>query len=373
MPNTRVIIVCAHWPRIQGGIGRVVNYLTAAWQGQEDAPDYRIIDPRGPGSLLWSPFYLLRAVALVVQEFTMGRADLLHINISQKGSTARKAVIVLVAVLLRAPYILHLNGSAYHLFFRKLPRPLKAVARAMFCRATRVIVVGTEWRNFVCDQIGVDPGRVVIMHNSVPAPVSFGSEQSCGPCRVLFLGRLGARKGVPELLRAFATERVRSLEWTAILAGDGDVEYYRKMAADLGLNERIQFPGWVGPETVSTYLNSADIMVLPSHNEGLPLSVLEGMAHGLAIVATPVGATAEAIDDGVSGLLVPPGDTDALADALVRVIGDAGLRRSLSRAARKSFTERFDVRVYAQSMAALYRRCVAEMEGTPRHEGPERA
>lgn len=371
VPSPRVLIVCPFWSSQYGGISRVVGYLTNAWQGQDDAPDYRVVDTRGPGSLMWSPFYLVRAVAVLVREFATGRASLLHINISSKGSTLRKAVIVLVAVLVHAPYILHLHSGKFHLFFRKLPRPLKAVVRGMFYRAIRVIVLGTKWRDFVCDEIGVDPGRVVIMHNAVSAPAPFQRKPSSGPCRILFLGRLGTNKGVPELLQSFALKCVQSLEWTAILVGDGDVEHYRKMAADLGLNERVEIPGWVGPEAVSTYLNSADILVQPSHNEGLPLSVLEGMAHGLAIVATPVGAIAEAIDDGVSGLLVPPGNIDALADALAQVVEDAGLRRSLSRAARKSFAERFDMRKYAQRMAMLYRLCVAEREGSTGHEGSE--
>ncbi len=359
MPKLRVVIVCPGGLRNKGGIGRAVGYITEAWRTQPDAPEYRIVDPRGPGRLLWSPFYLLWAVAAVVREFTGTRADLLHINISHNGSTLRKLVIVCVAVILRAPYILHLHGSDYHLFFRKLWRPLQVVVRAMFRRANRVIVLGAGWRDFVCDEIGVDRERVVIMHNSVPVPATIRREPSPGPCRILFLGRLGARKGVPELLQALATDRVRSLEWIAVVAGDGAIENYRKMLVDLNLKERVELPGWVGPDTVSAYLGDADILALPSHNEGLPMSVLEAMAHGLAIVTTPVGAISEAIDDGVSGLLVPPGDVDALADALARIIEDASLRQSLSRAAINSFSERFDVRNLSRRLTEIYRESIA--------------
>jgi len=360
MTRQRVVIVCPLGLRGAGGISRAVSYFTDAWKGQTDAPEYKVVDPRGAGRLLWSPFYLLRTLAIVLGEFTFGNADILHINIASNGSTLRKSIIVFVAALVSAPYILHLHGAGYHIFFGNLPRPLKAVVRMMFGRATRVIVLGERWRDFVCDDIGIDPERVVIMHNAVPAPDISRRIHTNGPCRILFLGRLGARKGVPELLQALATEHVQGLPWTAIFAGDGDAEYYKKMAADLGLGERIEFPGWVGPEAVSAYLKSMDIMVLPSYNEGLSMSVLEGMAHGLAVVTTPVGATPEAIDDGVSGLLVAPGDTDALAGALARVIEDTGLRYSLSRAAIQKCAECFDVQVYARRMTQLYRRCRVE-------------
>ena len=161
------------------------------------------------------------------------------------------------------------------------------------------------------------------------------------------------------MLQALATDRVRSLEWIAVVAGDGAIENYRKMLVDLNLKERVELPGWVGPDMVSAYLGDADILALPSHNEGLPMSVLEAMAHGLAIVTTPVGAISEAIDDGVSGLLVPPGDVDALADALARIIEDASLRQSLSRAAVNSFSERFDVRNLSRRLTEIYHESIA--------------
>lgn len=237
---------------------------------------------------------------------------------------------------------------------------MKAVIRLMFRRAKRIIVLGSAWRKFVCEEIGVNREQVIVLHNSVPVPVLPSRKPPPRHCRILFLGRLGTRKGVPELLQALATDRVASLEWTAILAGDGDIEHYKKMAAELNLDDRIQFPGWVGPEVVSNYLKNADILALPSHREGLPMSVLEGMAYGVAIITTPVGAVTEAIDDGISGLLVQPGDVNALSHALTRVLTDTKLRCSLSRAARKSFIERFDVHNLSIQLTKLYRQCITE-------------
>src|SRR5690606_38241464 len=98
----------------------------------------------------------------------------------------------------------------------------------------------------------------------------------------------------------------------ATIAGDGDVEEMRTKAAGLGIAGRVAFPGWVGPAEVAELIASADILALPSFAENLPVSVIEGMADGLAVVATPVGAVEDILTSEKSGLLVPPGDVDAL-------------------------------------------------------------
>jgi len=98
----------------------------------------------------------------------------------------------------------------------------------------------------------------------------------------------------------------------------------------------------------------ADILVLPSHAEGLAMSVLEGLAHGLAVVTTPVGAHAEVIEPEMSGLLVPPGDVAALTEGLARVIEDRDLRARLQHGARRRFLEKFEVTAYAARLSALH-------------------
>lgn len=84
------------------------------------------------------------------------------------------------------------------------------------------------------------------------------------------------------------------------------------------------------------------------------MAVLEGLSHGLAVITTPVGAHAEVIEPEVSGILIPPRDAEALADALARVIDDEGLRRRLGEGARRRFTEKFDVRTYAERLIQLH-------------------
>jgi glycosyltransferase involved in cell wall biosynthesis len=125
--------------------------------------------------------------------------------------------------------------------------------------------------------------------------------------------------------------------------------------AAAGIADRVEVPGWVGPDAIERQLAESDVLVLPSFVENLPMSVIEGMAAGLAVVTTPVGATRDIIEHGVTGLFVPPGDSDALAQALWALIDDRALRQRLGQAARAFHREHLDSGVYLQRLLALWR------------------
>jgi glycosyltransferase involved in cell wall biosynthesis len=170
-----------------------------------------------------------------------------------------------------------------------------------------------------------------VLPNATPGAASAPSGRTQGEClHIVFLGRLGPRKGVPELLTALASSQLRNRAWRATLAGDGDVDTYLALAAELGLDGRIVFPGWVDTEAVVHLLAEAHMLVLPSHAEGLPMSVLEAFAAGVPVVCTPVGGLPEVVVDGENGLLVSPGDAASLERAILGLLEDEPLRTRLA-------------------------------------------
>jgi len=206
------------------------------------------------------------------------------------------------------------------------------------------------------DTFGSDARRVTLLHNAVPGPDALPTRIDAGPVRLLFLGRLIKLKGIDVLLDALASESCRAKSWQLTIAGDGDLETYRSQAKALGIEDRVRFTGWLDQDGCRRELLQAQVLVQPSMFEGLPMSVLEAMAHGLTIVATPVGSVGDAIADGETGLLVPPGDREALAAALARVIDAPDLRRQLGSGARARFQRQFDIAVYRDRIIEIYRR-----------------
>ncbi len=233
---------------------------------------------------------------------------------------------------------------------------MRWVVKDMFRGAAKVIALGSRDRKVILETMELLPDQITVLHNAVPDPLRrpLAGRRDTAPCHLLFLGRLSERKGVPELLRAFASPQMAALSWRATLAGDGDLDKYRRLAAELGIVERVEFTGWLDQDRVAGLCDSAHVLVLPSHAEGLAMAILEGLSHGLAVVTTPVGAHAEVIENDVSGMLIPPGDVEELADALRHVIEDADFRNRLGAAGRRKFLEKFEVTSYAKQLGSLH-------------------
>jgi glycosyltransferase involved in cell wall biosynthesis len=341
----------------QGGIDRVMAALRQEIERRDDAEiDVRFAPSRGPGHVSLSIFYVIAFCMRMFVSHIAGRLDVVHINVSSYGSTYRKIIISGCARLFGIPYVLHLHGSEYQTFWKDGDSFWGRRTRSMFEHAARVVVLGRVWRDFVAHRAPGAAGNIVIVPNATAIP-SLSHVGGGDRVHILFLGRIGERKGVPQLIQALA--RLKQIgRWRATIAGDGDVEATRAKSAELGLAGYVTLPGWVGSAAVAALLASADILVLPSFAENLPVAVIEAMAAGLAVITTPVGAVEDIITDEETGLLVPPGDVAALTDALTRLINDPALRARLGAAAMAVHRERLELSPFADALSDVWRAAV---------------
>lgn len=202
-------------------------------------------------------------------------------------------------------------------------------------RADRILVLTDRLRDeLVAD--GLDGDRIRVVPSGVN-PALFGEASYVprgGRC-ILFLGRLHPQKGVDTLVRAMADLPDAQL----VLAGDGpDRAQLERLAVQLGVRDRIRFLGFVGHDAVPKLFRSADVFVMPSRYEELGTAIIEAMACGLPVVASRTGGIPDLVEDGHTGLLTPPGDPVALAEALGRVLSDVDLAVALGCAARERST-----------------------------------
>ena len=349
----RVLVATPLGPGGRGGIDRIMDELRRELRVvQPEGVAVRFVTTRGPGHLALAPFYLGWAVLLLAGLRLVHRVDVLHVNLSSHGSTVRKLVLCRAAQALGVPYVLHLHGSRFRQFHDTRGRWMAGQVAAMFEGAATTLVLGRAWREFLLQRVPGLAGRVRILPNASRAPDRV--DEPSGPPTILFLGRIGARKGVPQLLEALH-RLPRMPPWRAIIAGDGDPAPTRAELARLGLADAVTLTGWVGPADVERLLAAAAILALPSFDENLPMSVIEAMAHGLAIVATPVGAVEDIVVPERTGLLVPPGDVAALAQALGRLVGDAALRARLGAAARRFHRSHLAIAPYLGRLLGVWR------------------
>jgi glycosyltransferase involved in cell wall biosynthesis len=198
---------------------------------------------------------------------------------------------------------------------------------------------------------------VIVLCNPASLPAGVPDRSGRPKIQFLFLGRIGHRKGAFDLLQAFATLPIELRERARLVfAGDGEVDDLREQAQPLGTD--VEVHSWIDNKRRDDLLNQSDVFVLPSYHEGVPMALLEAMAHGLPVITTPVGGIPDAVTDGVEGLLVQPGEKEQLARALEVMIEQGGMRQVLGRNARAR-AERCDVKQYSIQLAAIYRRLLA--------------
>lgn len=288
-------------------------------------------------------------------------ADVVHVHMASYGSFVRKAVVCWLAWARRLPVVVHVHGGGFSTFYRRSPRPLRWLIRTTLNNASTVVALGERWADRLRD---IAPrARIRTIPNAVRIAGPMTEPAADAPVQVVFLGAISAGKGAFALLEAWA-KIMAELPPTAArltLAGDQEFDRAQETVTRLGLAETVQLRTWLAPTEVDALLSSSHVLALPSLNEGQPMAVLEAMAHGMGIVASNVGGIPDLIDDGVSGLLVPPGDPEALEAALRRMITDHPLRGRLGAAALQRARTEFDVEVVWKRIDALYQ----EITGSP--------
>ncbi len=200
---------------------------------------------------------------------------------------------------------------------------------------------------------GIRPSRLLTIRNGIDLErFAFTGPAPDGP--VVTVSRLSPEKGVDNIVRAAAIAIRQNPELRIEVAGDGPcLPEVRQMIAELGLEGQVSLLGTV--RDVPSLLARAGLFVLPSRSEGVSLTLLEAMARGLPVVATKVGGTPEVVVDGETGILVPPEDPQALAEAIIRVRGDHEAARRMGEVGRRRVERLFDIRRMVADYEALYR------------------
>jgi glycosyltransferase involved in cell wall biosynthesis len=246
--------------------------------------------------------------------------------------------------------------------------PKRAALRWAFRSCHAVTAVSQVTKGQFDQDLGCDPGAISVVRNGVPvrrgdaAPVRRELGVREGELLILAVGNLIPRKGHIVLLQALQHLCARGLtaSWHLAIAGVGAGDERPRLEAfarENGLSERVHILGQ--REDIPDLQAAADVFAMPSLWEGFPLAILEAMLAGTAIVASRVSGIPEAVEEEVQGVLVPPGDVEALAGALARVLADPVLRASLANGARERAEREFTIDAMTDAYESLYRSACA--------------
>lgn len=286
------------------------------------------------------------------------RPQIIHLHTSQGIAWLKDTFYVIIGKALRIHVILHMHGGNFDTIYNNNPRIIQSYTRQILEIADAVIVVSAEWKKRLGKFVSVAQVYPIINCIDVQKlrPIA-----TCGGdlvVNVLFVGRIGPLKGALDLIEAIHCLEPVKTDFHFWMVGPeerkGDFQNAHHLLETYQLTGRCEILGPVQRERVLQLFREANVFVLPSQYEGLPMAILEALAAGLPVIATCVGGIPEVVKDNDNGFLIPPGDIKALSGSLEKLVSDADLRKRMGQRSREFAERELNVQSYVEKITSLY-------------------
>ena len=312
------VLVIATSRKTRGGITSVVK----AHETGEQWKKYhcRWIETHRDGNSIRKLWYL--GTALVEYICLLPFYDIVHIHLATTQSAKRKKMFFYLAKWLSKKVILHFHPSNEKFLFEPMNSKLY---RKLFSKADLVLVLSEQWRCWIKMALGLS-NHIEVLYN--PCPI-VNRRDDLRKNHILFAGTIISRKGYETLIRGFARIAQEHSDWKVIFAGNGEIANAMKIVECCGIQNQVEFLGWVTDKDKEKVFQEASVYCLASDGEGFPMGVLDAWAYGIPCVVTPVGGIPDIVVDGENGLVFSIGDVDGLANKLRMIISDRTLRKNI--------------------------------------------
>ena len=262
-------------------------------------------------------------------------------------------VLVCLARFCAIPVVLHIHGGKFNQFLDGLNSLLLCIVRWICRRCEFIIVLSESWKTELRTRLGRQ--RFVVVANGVPVNTSISRKFQDGHIvNVLFLGSLTENKGILDLLAVMSDVDGAVLHIVGGEEQPGMVETVTRLMKEPKLKGKVEYHGIQSGRDKQQFLQNADIFVLPSYAEGLPIALLEAMAYGIPVIVSNVGGIPSVVTDEQEGYLITAGNQKELSTALIKLIDHPELRKQLGEAAKKRCQSQFSIDVTVDKLLNLY-------------------
>ena len=344
MQNAARVLILATSRKTRGGITSVLKEHEQSRYWKEFR--CRWLETHRDGNILVKIGYFLKS--FVTYLFILPAYDLVHIHPSEPPSALRKVCFALYAKLWRRKIIIHSHSFSTQTTINGRFRPLYKIL--IHC-ADKVVVLSQSIRAEYCQSI-VPPEKATVIYN--PCVREYYPQRYTPQPQILFAGVINDRKGYKDLIRAFSLIADKHPGWQLVMAGSGETETARQLAQELGIADRIIFPGWIAGEAKDRCFQEASIFCLPSYAAGFPMAVLDAWSYNLPIVTTPVGGLPDVLVDGQNALVFNPGDYRKMAQELESLIESPALRQQIARESHHLAETKFNIDTISDEIERLY-------------------
>ncbi len=363
--KTKVCMIVQQ-PDVKGGIAAV----TSGYYGSvlEDELDIRYVESYCDGSKMKK---LLKAMAgyseyrRVLREF---KPDIVHIHSSFGASFYRLQPFLNLAVKKGIPVVDHCHGADFEEFYENASTAKKEQIAKVFNKFTKIIVLSEEWKDRFLKFLPAQKISVIANYASVRGieSVKESLDRRYESRQVVFLGELGKRKGGYDLGRIIKAFRDKAGKVRFVLCGDGRPEdkvaildEIKKHNPNARIDETeqadIRLTGWVRGAEKEKILDESSVFILPSYQEGLPMSLLEAMGFGLPVISTNVGGIPKLGGADSGCFICKPGDADSMADAYYAIMSDVEKYKELSLRNLQKAKTGYDFDAHISKLADIYR------------------
>lgn len=283
------------------------------------------------------------------------KIDIVHVHMAERGSVYREGMVVLIARAMGCKTVIHMHGANIETWYDNRVALNKMLISWIFNQADRMIILGENWRPFMERVMRGHEDKIRVLHNAVQVESCDMANENAR--NILFYGMLIQRKGIDDLLEAFSS-LIREIPDDICLTLYGDDhdadEKIQTKIAKYDASNRIKYQGWLTEENRREVFHNSLINVLPSYNEGLPMTILESMGYGIPNIATNIAAIPEAIDNGMNGFVIQPGNVRELKDSMKKLVTDKDLWKKFSENAYNDAKNKFSIQAHISTLLKIY-------------------
>lgn len=301
-----------------GGMAAVLASYNEYFENMQFIPTWR------NGNILVKIWYAVYSYFFFIWYMLFVRSvKIVHIQGAAFASFERNVFFVKVGKLFGKNVVMHMHCADFESYYNPSKHKQRIVDTINACDL--YLVLSDSWKRYF-ESIGVKSNIIKVLNNTITPPVTKRVKRSTDILNLLYLGVIGQRKGIYDILNALKDNK-EMFEGKVVLRIGGNQEEEKLQACinEYGLQGMVKFEGFVSGEKKIECLNWADVYILPSFNEGLPIGILEAMSYRHPIISTPVGGIPEVVKDGVNGIMVKPGNVQEIAKAISAFVGDKRL------------------------------------------------
>lgn len=323
--------------------------------------DMRFIPTWRNGNVLVKLWYAFYSYVVFLWYMLFNKSiKIVHIQGAAFASFERNIFFVRVGKIFGKKVIMHMHCADFESYYNPSSHKQRIVDTINACDL--YLVLSDSWKSYF-ESIGVKSNIIKVLNNTITPPVVRKIERSPETFNLLYLGVIGQRKGIYDILKALKNNK-KEFDGKVCLRVGGNKEEEKLMACihDYGLQDMVTFEGFVSGEKKIECLNWADAYILPSFNEGLPIGILEAMAYGHPIISTSVGGIPEVVKDGVNGIIVEPGNVEQIATAISTFVEHKHLIREYGNRSLELVKPYLPENVFS-TLASMYNHLIAKIYG----------